>query len=143
MINSFDKEYYFLSNYYPSKITFEGIEYKTVEHAFQAAKSLDNFERYSIAIMPTPGRAKQMGRSTSLRADWEEVKESVMETCLREKFAIPELREKLLTTGDEELIEGNTWHDNTWGDCTCAGCADNPGRNLLGKLLMKIREELK
>lgn len=136
MINFFDKEYYFLSNYYPSKITFEGIEYKTVEHAFQAAKSLDNFERYTIAIMPTPGRAKQMGRSVSLRADWEEVKESVMETCLREKFAIPELREKLLATGDEELIEGNTWNDRFWGVC------NGEGENKLGKLLMKIRKEL-
>ena len=136
MINSFDKEYYFLSNYYPSKITFEGIEYKTVEHAFQAAKSLDNFERYTIAMMPTPGRAKQMGRSTSLRADWEEVKESIMEICLREKFAIPELREKLLATGDEELIEGNTWNDRFWGVC------NGEGENKLGKLLMKIRKEL-
>lgn len=136
MINSFDKEYYFLSNFYPSKITFEGIEYKTVEHAFQAAKSLDNFERYTIAMMPTPGRAKQMGRSINLRADWEEVKESVMETCLREKFAIPEFREKLLATGDEELIEGNTWNDRFWGVC------NGEGENKLGKLLMKIRKEL-
>lgn len=136
MINSFDKEYYFLSNFYPSKITFEGIEYKTVEHAFQAAKTTDNFERYTIAMMPTPGRAKQMGRSISLRPDWEEVKEGVMETCLREKFAIPELREKLLATGDEELIEGNTWNDRFWGVC------NGEGKNKLGKLLMKIRKEL-
>jgi predicted NAD-dependent protein-ADP-ribosyltransferase YbiA (DUF1768 family) len=62
---------------------------------------------------------------------------------LRLKFAIPELAEKLLATGDAELIEGTTWHDNTWGNCSCPQCENIPGENRLGKLLMQVREEIK
>ena len=65
-----------------------------------------------------------------------------MKFGLTEKFRIPELREKLLATGNEELIEGNFWCDNTWGNCLCAECQDIPGRNMLGMLLMKVREEI-
>jgi predicted NAD-dependent protein-ADP-ribosyltransferase YbiA (DUF1768 family) len=49
----------------------------------------------------------------------------------------------LLATGDEELIEGNTWHDNTWGNCVCQKCQDIPGRNMLGMLLMELRTEIR
>jgi predicted NAD-dependent protein-ADP-ribosyltransferase YbiA (DUF1768 family) len=61
---------------------------------------------------------------------------------LRLKFQDPKLRAMLLATGNEELIEGNTWHDNTWGDCSCDACKDIEGKNMLGKLLMKVRDEL-
>ena len=59
------------------------------------------------------------------------------------KFSIPTLREKLLATDNEELVEGNTWHDNTWGECSCERCKDIKGQNRLGKMLMQIREEIK
>jgi predicted NAD-dependent protein-ADP-ribosyltransferase YbiA (DUF1768 family) len=49
----------------------------------------------------------------------------------------------LLDTGDEELVEGTTWHDNIWGNCSCPKCKNIPGQNRLGKLLMQIREEIK
>ena len=62
---------------------------------------------------------------------------------LRKKFANPELRDLLLATGDEELVEGNYWHDNEWGNCTCPRCKNIPGKNKLGKLLMQVREEIK
>lgn len=52
------------------------------------------------------------------------------------------LKKKLLETGDAELIEGNYWHDNTWGQCYCPRCKNKIGENHLGKLLMKIRESL-
>jgi predicted NAD-dependent protein-ADP-ribosyltransferase YbiA (DUF1768 family) len=65
-----------------------------------------------------------------------------MREGLRKKFAIPEFRVKLLATGDEELMEGNTWHDNTWGNCVCAKCQNTPGRNMLGMLLMELRQEI-
>ena len=84
-----------------------------------------------------------MGRHCTIRKDWEEVKEQVMYKALVEKFSIPELQKALLATGDEELIEGNYWHDNTWGDCYCDRCKDIKGQNLLGKLLMQVRDELK
>jgi predicted NAD-dependent protein-ADP-ribosyltransferase YbiA (DUF1768 family) len=78
-----------------------------------------------------------MGRAVTLRHDWEAVKFSYMELGLRLKFQNSDLAEKLIATGDEELVEGNTWGDRVWGVC------DGEGENRLGKLLMKIREEIK
>ena len=140
MINKFDGKYAFLSNYHPCAVFYEGIAYPSVEHAFQAAKTLDMTQRYEIANMKTPGAAKRAGRTLNLRSDWEEVKTQVMEDCLREKFRDTELLAKLLGTGDHFLIEGTTWHDQCWGICTCEKCGGN-GENRLGKLLMKIRDE--
>ena len=136
MIDSFDGEYRFLSNFYSSKIKYEGIEYPTVEHAFQAAKSLDENIRQSIAALPTPGAAKKAGRrSVVLRGDWEQVKISVMKELVSRKFEMPEFRDKLFDTDDEELVEGNTWNDTFWGVC------NGKGRNELGKILMEIRDK--
>lgn len=77
-----------------------------------------------------------------LRKNWEEVKDNVMEEIIKNKFSTPELAAKLKSTGKEELIEGNYWHDNYWGNCTCQKCATIKGKNKLGKILMKIRSEL-
>jgi len=126
-------------------LIYEGIIYKSTEAAFQAAKTLDVAERERIAVM-TPSQAKKAGRSLQLRPDWEEVKDKVMYDVCRAKFKMNgtlQLEEKLLATGDEELIEGNTWHDNYWGNCTCDKCKDIPGRNQLGKTLMKLREDIR
>lgn len=143
MIIEFDKEYAFLSNFYDAPCEFEGIVYPTVEHAFQAAKTLDIEKRKEFAAASTPGKAKRMGRSVDLRSDWEEVKTDVMRDCLRSKFTEPGLRKLLLATGSEELMEGNWWHDNTWGNCLCDECLNIPGRNMLGMLLMEIRKEIR
>ena len=140
MINKFEGQYAFLSNYYNSPIVYESIEYPTVEHAFQAAKTLDMTKRYEISRLETPGAAKRAGRTLNLRKDWEDVKFEVMENCLREKFKDPELLMKLIATKGQFLIEGTTWHDKCWGICTCERCGGN-GANNLGKLLMKIRDE--
>jgi ribA/ribD-fused uncharacterized protein len=142
MIAMFDGKYAFLSNFEQSPFTVDGITFPTVEHWFQAFKTLDPREFRAIAAAETPGKAKRMGRHVILRPDWEEVKVDVMREGLRKKFAIPEFRVKLLATGDEELMEGNTWHDNTWGNCVCAKCQNIPGRNMLGMLLMELRQEI-
>jgi ribA/ribD-fused uncharacterized protein len=143
MIIEFEEKYAFLSNFYPSPFTHDGIEYPTVEHFFQAAKTLDIQERKAIAAAKTPGLAKRMGRSVQLRPDWEKVKAYYMELGLCLKFANKDLAEKLLATGDEELIEGNWWHDNIWGSCMCDKCINIPGRNMLGILLMDLRKKLR
>lgn len=143
MINNFDGKYRFLSNFADSRLVYDGIEYPTVEHAFQAVKTLDISERKAISKLPTPGEAKRAGRRVNLRKDWEEVKDGIMYDILKEKFKNPELKEKLLATGNEYLEEGTTWHDNYWGNCYCDKCKNIEGKNTLGKLLMKIREELK
>ena len=143
MIDCFDGEFAFLSNFYPSPITIDGIMFPTVEHLFQAAKTVSLVEREKIAAAATPGQAKRLGRNVILCDNWEEIKEDVMLNALRLKFAILPLREMLLATGDEELVEGNTWHDNIWGSCSCERCKNIKGQNKLGKLLMQVREEIK
>lgn len=140
-INKFDGQYAVLSNFAESVICHEYIFYPTVEHYFQAMKTLDLKQRGWIASAPTPGEAKRRGRAVQLRPDWEEVKDEVMLEGLRLKFKIPALREALLETQSAELIEGNTWHDREWGVCNCPKCG-GVGKNKLGKLLMQVRSEL-
>lgn len=141
MIGEFAGEHRFLSNFYKSPITFEGDTYPTVEHAFQAAKTSDAEERATIRANANPVIAKRKGRRVTLRADWETVKQDIMRDLLRTKYANEDLRERLLQTGEEELVEGNRWHDKYWGRCLCAKC-DNAGQNVLGELLMQVRREL-
>ena len=141
MIKNFEGEYAFLSNFYFSPMIIDNVVYTTNEHYFQAMKSLNPKERQAIVLAHTPGKAKHLGRKVSLRKDWEDIKEEVMLTGLRHKFSNPELRKKLLATGNEELIEGTTWHDNYWGICDCETCGGQ-GKNRLGKILMQVREEL-
>lgn len=137
MINSFSGEYAWLSNFYEAPIRDEHhLTYPTVEHYFQAKKAVSYEDMLEIARAATPGEAKKLGRRVYMRHDWEQIKLGVMETALRKKFSIPELRDKLIATGDEELIEGNWWHDTFWGVC------EGQGQNNLGLLLMKLRSEL-
>lgn len=141
MIAEFKDEYEFLSNFYPSPFTVDGIYYPTVEHYFQAMKTLNIEKRKEIAAASTPGRAKRLGRTVELRPDWEEVKIDVMRNGLAYKFAHhSDLRRKLIATGDQYLEEGNHWCDNFWGSCHCLKCQDKVGQNNLGKLLMQLRE---
>lgn len=135
-ILGFTGKYNFLSNFYPSRIEFEDHKYNTVEHAYQAAKSISGEKRRSIRLASTPAEAKALGRKVKLREDWEQIKEQVMLDLLRKKFSILSLKEKLLNTGDEYLEETNHWKDTYWGVC------NNKGKNRLGHLLMKVRSEL-
>lgn len=137
-INSFTGDYRFLSNFYPCQVELDGRTYPSTEHAYQAAKTLKLDERkpFYKSPLPTAGEAKKLGRKLTLRSDWEGVKLSVMEGLLRQKFNQPELKEKLLETGDATLVEGNTWGDTFFGVDKRKG-----GQNHLGKLLMKIRNE--
>lgn len=143
MINYFDGEFDFLSNFYPSMITDGEIWFPTVEHYYQAAKAKNKEDYKVIAAAPTPGKAKKLGREAEMRTDWEEVKDDIMLEALRQKFNHKLLKEKLLATGEERLEEGNYWHDNIWGKCYCVECQNTVGQNKLGKMLMKIREEIK
>lgn len=141
MINKFEGEYAFLSNFYPSPFTHDGITYPTNEHFFQAYKTLDIAEKKAIAAAETPGQAKRMGRNVKLRSDWERIKSLVMELGLRLKFTEhSDLRQALINTTPAQLVEGTTWHDQTWGVCMCPRCGGR-GENRLGQLLMKLRDE--
>ena len=143
VVDKFRGKYAFLSNFYPAEVVdidfnIKGaIRYKTVEHAFQAAKTKDFAERLEIAKLDSPTLAKERGRTLELRDDWEDIKTEVMYKYLKQKFSIPELKKKLLETDGIFLIEGNTWGDRTWG------VYKGEGENRLGYLLMQVREELK
>ncbi len=135
-ITEFTGEYRFLSNFYESCVTYDFVIYPTLEHAYQAAKTLNLEERQKIKECKTPGQAKRMGRTVTLRPDWEQIKVHVMDNLLTKKFSLYPLKEQLLATKDKELIEGNTWGDTYWGVC------NGQGENKLGQLLMNLRNQL-
>lgn len=140
MIDSFIGEYRWLSNFHLVSIEYEGLNYPSSENAYQAAKTLDHLTRIKFTNIG-PKKAKELGSPKGIitpelmRPDWDTVKFNIMYDILSIKFADPELKQKLLDTGDEELIEGNWWHDTIWGVC------NGVGANHLGKILMKIRSE--
>jgi len=139
LIDSFQGEYRWLSNFWPAVVEWGGRKYPTVEHAYQVAKfdkRPDIQDR--IRSMRGPGQAKREAKCWRryVRKDWSAVRVVIMKELLQQKFAIPTLREKLLQTGQVTLIEGNTWGDTFWGVC------HGIGYNTLGKLLMEIRTTL-
>lgn len=136
-INCFKDEYFFLSNFYESYTTINHIVYPTIEHFFQAQKAMNIEERKAIIEASSPNIAKAIGRKVQLRPHWEEIKDQVMYDGVKAKFSKnPILKEKLLATGDAELIEGNWWNDTYWGVCK------GVGYNKLGQILMRVRDEL-
>jgi ribA/ribD-fused uncharacterized protein len=139
-ITQFKGAWGFLSNPYTYRVTVEGVVYPSAEHAFQAQKTINPGIRRQISCMPNWRDAKQLGRTTPLRSGWNEYWRYVaMMTVLRNKFS-DGLVGSLLGTGNAYLIEGNHWHDNTWGICYCGKCTN--GHNLLGWMLMQLRNEL-
>lgn len=137
-IDRFEGQFRFLSNFWPCRIVYEDEEYPSVEHAYQAAKTLDEADRKKIAETKRPGDAKKIGRTLRRRPGWEDLKEMVMYRLVQQKFNEPSLRSKLLATRDAEIVEGNTWGDTWWGVDLKMGFGDNR----LGKILMKVRSEL-
>lgn len=148
-ITSFSGTYAALSNFHPVRVKLDGIEYPSVEHAYQAAKTLHPSGRELFNINPVTGAAisagdaKRYGRALDLRADWEQVKLNIMKSLLEQKFSWrhKDLRSLLVSTADVQLVEGNYWHDNFWGRCYCDRCPGQ-GYNWLGKLLMIQRKQL-
>lgn len=145
-ITEFRGEYFFLSNFSPSKIWVFDLMFLTAEHLYQSlkvgdgAKLYDTMERFSN--LPTPLEAKRQGQDLPLWDRWEEEKDRLMYVVVRSKFMQNrDLNVRLQATGDRTLIEGNRWGDRYWGMVRENGKLI--GRNRLGKILMKVREELK
>lgn len=140
---TFRGRYAFLSNFSRHPVVLDDEVWPTVEHAFQAAKTTDADWRRRIQEAKTPMTAKRRGLGAPLRADWELVKRDVMRAALESKFAPgTELAERLLATGDRELVELNHWHDVTWGKCSCEE-HEGGGENWNGLMLMEIRAQLR
>lgn len=132
-----------MSNFFWSELNFEGLKYPSVEHAFQAAKLRENQQRNSYGFTDSGlsfGDAKRLGRQVPLRDDWKEIREDVMARCLWAKFQDPQLQEKLLRTGESELVDGHSGSpDLIWG----YHIPSQKGENRLGILLMDLRAQLK
>ena len=135
-INNFRDEYFFLSNFSKSEIYLGDRLYPSVEHFYQAGKAETAPLHEYVRTAKTPAEAKKRGREVNMRKDWQDIKLKYMRLGLALKFDINELGDKLLATGDAELIEGNDWYDTYWGVC------EGVGENHLGKLLMQIRDQV-
>lgn len=134
----FRNEFDFLSNLYPCEILDNntGCTFHSAEALFQAYKTHDMNLRRQFALL-SGSQAKQLGRKIKLRPDWERVKDMVMYAVIYLKFTQnPDLKEKLLATGDLHIEETNYWDDTYWG------VYNGEGKNRLGKLLMSLRNEL-
>ena len=143
IIGPFKDHYKFLSNMYIAPFKVHGVTYRSVENYYQAHKTLNKeyFEKIRVA---NPYEAKKLGKRVKLRDDWNRVKIVVMLEGVFYKFFTDKfLRQKLLDTGNTTLVEKNWWHDNYWGDCWCEKCSNIEGKNILGKILMIVREILK
>lgn len=156
MIKTFGGTNRFLSNFWAAPVTLDGETYPTVEHAYQAAKvEFDDMRqvyfpgrgfgarrwREDIRKAQSASRARTLGRlpQLPLRRGWDAMRLDVMGHLLLQKFAKGSaLALRLDLTGQEELVEGNWWHDIYFGVCTCSACP--PGANHLGRLLMTVRE---
>jgi len=136
MINGF-QSYRFLSNFWSVSIEIDGKAYSSVEHYYQACKARTTEDHEQIRNARTPGEAKRLGGKTDIIDQWDQKKVWIMMRGLRAKFSNLELARKLFDTGDEFLVEWNYWGDRFWG------VSDYVGYNLLGQLLMMVREEVK
>lgn len=145
MIGPFREEYDFLSNFYLSPFIVGTAWFGSAEHYFQAGKmtTLEDFNR--VVVASTPREAKQIARSLPMHPGFEAVKRAHMLTGVTAKFVQHEdLRARLVATGDEQLVEVNTWHDVYWGAEYTSADGDLllEGANWLGRILMMVREVL-
>ncbi|MBW4513430.1 MAG: DUF1768 domain-containing protein [Scytonematopsis contorta HA4267-MV1] len=131
------------SNFSPHAIIIQDTYWATVEHYYQAQKFVNSPDSTIIGAIhtaATPEQAAALGRcpTRKLRCDWEVVKTKVMREAVLKKFlSHTEIRNILLNTGDQILVE-NSPTDYFWG---CG--VQKTGQNHLGKILMSVREEIR
>ncbi|MBD2682020.1 MULTISPECIES: NADAR family protein [Nostoc] len=134
------EQYGCFSNFSSHGFELDGLYWPTSEHYFQAQKFVGTPHAEQIRLVKTPKDAARMGRERTrpLRQDWEQVKDNIMRHAVVRKFQThTDIRDILLSTGDEEIVE-NSPIDFYWG---CG--ADGSGKNMLGKILMEVRDMLR
>ena len=138
MIDRFEGNFRWLSNFYPCDVPYGGLIYPSSEHAYVAAKTLDQKIRLTVREIETPGWAKKFGSKIELRPEWDSLRIPEMRKIVYAKFLNNGwLQDKLVATAPHELFEGNHWNDRFWG-VDIAGY----GQNNLGKILMEVRDVL-
>ena len=143
-ITIFKNEYSFLNNFYQRKIYYKGILFPTIEHAFQASKYENIDEMKKISIIQNALDAKKEGLLITPTDYWIKNKNNIMFDLLNVKFNLynRDLREKLIQTSGKNIINGNFYHDNYWGNCYCNKCSQINKLNIIGKMLTLIRENI-
>jgi ribA/ribD-fused uncharacterized protein len=141
-IYGFFNEYRWLSNFHVCDVMIDGQLFPSSEHAFMYGKLPEDYDTdksvYESIISLSCKDVKAWGRTIPLREDWEDIKLEVMENALYSKFTLnKDLNKKLIETGDLYLEETNFWKDTFWGVC------EGVGKNNMGKLLMKVRNDIK
>lgn len=131
-ISGFRGDNFFLSNFYESDVTVDGITYRNAEAAFQAQKCANPNDRLKFVSLDGKS-ARRLGRTVTLIDNWDSVRVDAMRKVISAKFADPELRTKLRNTGNKRLVEANNWGDRFWG------AVNGDGRNTLGQILMDER----
>lgn len=133
----FRGELRWLSNFWPARVKFAGYTFPCVENAYQAGKCehTDDIPRF---LTIQPGQAKRLGRIVAQRHGFDNEKLDFMLNLLRQKFSHEDLKAKLLATGDTPIVEVNHWRDTFWGVTE-----EGVGQNKLGKLIGRVRNELR
>lgn len=139
IILHFEGKYAFLDNSYDHPFEYEGIWYDNAEAAFQSTR----LKHRKVFSHLSGSFAKRYGKRLPRDAVWERDKRRIMFSVLMKKFSDPILRKRLLDTGSARLVYMNKCHENYWGICSCEGCFNLGGDNELGRLLMKVRDNLK
>lgn len=141
-IMSFRGKYLFLSNFYEGKaFDYRGYKFTNSEAPFHAEKCWDRVKEFE---MERPSQSKKLGQKVLMREDWDNVKDEIMYNVCYAKFTQDEeLKNKLLATGDRELVEANRWNDKYWGMTYSQRHNMWIGENRLGLVLMRLREDLK
>lgn len=138
-ILEFKGEHRWLSNFAYSPVELNGRIFPTVEHAYQAAKTQDDYSRWKFQVIPSDQAnvAKKMGQEVKIATpNWDVARLDVMLDLVRKKFKIKEYRQMLISTGSATLVEGNTWGDQFWG------VSRGRGENHLGRIIMRVRKEI-
>lgn len=138
MIEKFQGETRWLSNFAPVKIVLDGIEYPSTEHAYMSAKCDDPAWKEFCSTTEKPGDVKRASYKVKLIEGWDDKRLAVMKEVNRQKYSQNPYKRMLIATGNEHLQEGNTWGDKFWGVDLKTG----EGENNLGKIIMEIRSEL-
>ncbi len=139
----FFQEYAFLSNFFDAPLLYKGIKWPTSEHAYQAMKSTNEADWARFALLETPGESKKLGQKLKCREHWDQVKDGFMYEIVLAKFEQNEdLKQKLLATGNQTLVELNYWGDKYWGMVRDSN-GNLVGKSKLGEILMRIRSNLR
>lgn len=139
----FEKGFWYLSNFCETPVTIDGVEYQSAEAAYQAGRCADKVDKLEFAHLDAAAAKKRAHHDIDTRPDWLNFRIGHMKRVVSEKFHQNRELAWALFHLDGELEETNDWHDNFWGNCTCPNCRSIPGENMLGKILMEVRDEIR